>query len=279
MTRYQLAIEAENLPGTSLWSRWFARESHEVYAEIVVTGGPQQNTVIGRTESHMGRRIQWIKTLFVETDPSIYMPLTIRVYKVNGTLLGEMTAEATAIFQSPGRFKTEKTATGIIITASIEHSRKGSSHGTAELHFRGLDIKNVEPGLLGLGRSDPGFEISKKSLDTTAGVVRWITVYRSEYIMNHLNPHWKEFTMDLEELCYCDLDWPLLIRVFDYQANGNHRVIGSFETTLQLMMNNVSVRGNADRRTAFEILKEGEDDNQNLHMTRGLIVIVKAVYH
>jgi hypothetical protein len=55
----------------------------------------------------------------------------------------------------------------------MEESIKGQSQGTAELHLRGLDIKNVEPGLLGLGRSDPFYEIAKKNLDTTAGVVRW----------------------------------------------------------------------------------------------------------
>ena len=97
--------------------------------------------------------------------------------------------------------------------------------------------------------------------------------------MNHLNPYWNEFSMDVEELCYCDLEWPLLIRLFDFQPNGNHRVIGSFETTLQLLMDFVSVRGNADRRTALEILKEGQDDNLDLHTTRGLIVVVKADFH
>jgi hypothetical protein len=55
----------------------------------------------------------------------------------------------------------------------MEESIKGSASGTINLHLRGLDIKNVEPGLLGLGRSDPFFEVAKKSLDTTAGIVRW----------------------------------------------------------------------------------------------------------
>lgn len=41
------------------------------------------------------------------------------------------------------------------------------------LQFRGLDVKNVEPGLLALGRSDPFFELAKKDADYGAGVVRW----------------------------------------------------------------------------------------------------------
>ena len=113
MTRYQLTIEAENLPLTSLWSRWVTGKASEAYAEVVVTGGPKQGTKIGQTEQHSGRSIAWTKTLFLETDASMYMPLAIRVYKDNGALLGEMTAEATAIYQSPGRIRTEKTTSGI----------------------------------------------------------------------------------------------------------------------------------------------------------------------
>jgi hypothetical protein len=55
----------------------------------------------------------------------------------------------------------------------MEESVKGTDTGFFTLHLRGLDIENVEPGLFGLGRSDPFFEIAKKDADHTAGVVRW----------------------------------------------------------------------------------------------------------
>jgi hypothetical protein len=59
------------------------------------------------------------------------------------------------------------------IYVSVEESMKGTDRGTCHLHIRGLDIKNVEPGIMGLGRSDPFFEISRKNADHAAGVVRW----------------------------------------------------------------------------------------------------------
>ena len=59
------------------------------------------------------------------------------------------------------------------IYAVLEESVKGDTVGIAQLHLRGLDIKNIEPGLLGLGRSDPFVEISKKNADYAAGVVVW----------------------------------------------------------------------------------------------------------
>ena len=65
----------------------------------------------------------------------------------------------------------------IRIYASIEESMKGTSSGLCTIQVRGLDIKNVEPGFLGLGRSDPFFELSRKNADHAAGVVRWYVYY------------------------------------------------------------------------------------------------------
>jgi hypothetical protein len=67
------------------------------------------------------------------------------------------------------------------VYAILEESIKGDALGTAHMHLRALDMKNVEPGLLGLGRTDPFFEISKKNADYAAGVVVWYAnaLYRS----------------------------------------------------------------------------------------------------
>jgi len=59
------------------------------------------------------------------------------------------------------------------VIVSVENSLKGDATGYVDLHIRGLDIRNIEPGLMGLGRSDPFFEIARKNADHAAGVVRW----------------------------------------------------------------------------------------------------------
>jgi hypothetical protein len=41
-------------------------------------------------------------------------------------------------------------------------------------------MKNVEPGPLGLGRTDPFFEIAKKNADYAAGVVLWYDPGRND---------------------------------------------------------------------------------------------------
>jgi C2 domain len=99
-------------------------------------------------------------------------------------------------------------------------------------------------------------------------------VFRSQYINDHLNPLWDEFTLSLEELCYGDINWPMKITVYDYNRNGTHKEIGGFETSIHEMSQRVAIRGNADREVAFELLKE--DTNNNNARTSGLVVVLQA---
>lgn len=85
-----------------------------------------------------------------------------------------------------------------------------------------------------------------------------------------MNPFWQPFTLNLEELCYGDISWPLKISVYDHQPSGKHRLIGEFETCIQELMQRIGVRGNADREMAFEVFAEGKSE------TRGLICVLEA---
>lgn len=205
------------------------------------------------------------------------MPLKVEIWDDYGigqedVLMCSASFEATEVAQSPGHLRYHDIPGGGKIYLSVEESIRGDSRGYIRLQFRGLDIKNVEPGLLGLGRSDPFVEVRKKNADHSVGQVRWNVVYRSDHISNHLNPFWQEFSIGLEELCYCDLKWPLQIIVMDWQPNGKHRKIGQFEATVELLMERVAVKGNADRETAFEIYSERNDKLK----VSGLIVVLKA---
>jgi Ca2+-dependent lipid-binding protein len=152
----------------------------------------------------------------------------------------------------------------------IAKSIQGPARGHLELHLRGLDMKNVEPGLFGLGRSDPFFELAKKDTDYSVAQVKWNVVYRSEHIDNNLNPYWNPTKVDLEELCYGKLDWPLKVTVYDHNSNGNHRLIGEFETNVADLQVRKAIRGNADREQAVTLSKEGKCK------TYGLLCVLKA---
>lgn len=150
--------------------------------------------------------------------------------------MAEATFEMTSVCQSPGNTQTQEAVSGnSSITVNVEKSIQGSARGTFTFHMRGLNVKNVESGPFGLGRSDPFYEISKKNADHEKGIVRWSPVYRSEHVDDNLNPFFKEHVMSLEELCYCDLDCPLRISIFDWERSGKHKLIGQVRLFYKLL--------------------------------------------
>lgn len=152
----------------------------------------------------------------------------------------------------------------------IQKSLLGPATGHVQLHLRGLDIKNVEPGPFGLGRSDPFFEVAKKDADYVSGQVKWNVVYRSEHLPDTLNPYWQPCRIGLEELCYGKLDWPLKISVYDHNSAKDHTLIGEFETNIPDLQTQLSIKGNADRERAITLSREGKIK------VYGLLCILKA---
>jgi Ca2+-dependent lipid-binding protein len=133
-----------------------------------------------------------------------------------------------------------------------------------------LDVKNIEPGILGLGRTDPFVELQKKNVDPVVGIINWITAYRSEHVHDNLNPVFKSFELTVEDLCYADEDWPLRMVVYDWQKNGKHRVLGMAQTSLSDLLEKKSKGGNADRSSAMSVTIEGTET------AIGLIVVLES---
>lgn len=165
------------------------------------------------------------------------------------------------------------------VSSSLHASSSNSSHASSSLHssqggsmtapwalpppslgssmrlqLRGLDMKNVESGLLGLNRSDCYFALEKKLIDHSSGITRWKPIYRSNHIKDTLNPFWDAFHVDAEVLCNLDLDWPLRIVVLDHDKKSRHKEVGNVEVTPNAMIRHKSVDGNnADRDNAFQL--------------------------
>jgi Ca2+-dependent lipid-binding protein len=60
-----------------------------------------------------------------------------------------------------------------------------------------------------------------------------IAVYKSEVIKKTLDPSWKEFDIPLQKLNNGNFDMPLIIEVFDWNANGDEDFIGSCAISLR----------------------------------------------
>lgn len=270
MPRYQISLKAENL------SRGLFRRPSP-FAELRFVDGPRKGEKVGRTETLEGTtNPDFVRLLFIEVDDDTNVhkvQIKLFDFQVHGTsdLLGTVEMEPILVFKTQGHTQTFPLGRGkATMSVSVVESNP-SQMGRVHLQLRGLDIRNVEPGLLGLGRSDPFFEIGKKDADQSSGKVRHDVVYRSRHIRNHLNPYWDAFEIGLEELCNGDLNHPLQIKVWDFNQSGRHTEIGRCETTLAHMIQFISVKGNADRDNAFELFVEGDPTD-----VRGLICVLKA---
>uniref|UniRef100_A0AAV2MEN3 C2 domain-containing protein n=1 Tax=Knipowitschia caucasica TaxID=637954 RepID=A0AAV2MEN3_KNICA len=79
-------------------------------------------------------------------------------------------------------------------------------------------------------KSDPFLEIYRINDDATLQLV-----YRTETVMNNLNPVWKTFKVSLNCLCSGDQHRKLQCTVWDWDSNGKHDYIGEFEATYNEM--------------------------------------------
>ncbi|XP_045151180.1 copine-1 isoform X2 [Echinops telfairi] len=132
--------------------------------------------------------------------------------------LGQIVSSQTLTL--PLMLKTGKPAGRGTITVSA-HELKDNRVVTMEVEARNLDKKDF------LGKSDPFLEFFRQ------GDGKWHLTYRSEVIKNNLNPTWKRFSVPLQHFCGGDPSTPIQVRCSDYDSDGSHDLIGTFQTSLE----------------------------------------------
>ncbi|KAM4736434.1 copine-4 isoform 3-T3 [Anableps anableps] len=111
-----------------------------------------------------------------------------------------------------------------IITITAEELTGNDDYIELSFSARKLDDKDF------FSKSDPFLEIYRVNDDATMQLV-----YRTETIMNNLNPVWKTFKVSLNSLCSGDHDRKLQCTVWDWDSNGKHDYIGEFEASFKEM--------------------------------------------
>jgi len=104
-------------------------------------------------------------------------------------------------------------------------SEQVSSSGAEVYHIQLSGAKLDDKDFF--GKSDPYMEISRQNADGT-----WNAVHRTEVINNNLNPKWRQFEISSSTLCNNDRDRKLRCRIFDFDDDGSHDLIGDFYTTV-----------------------------------------------
>lgn len=160
------------------------------------------------------------------------------------------------------------------VTSRPARSTSGETvSGVFHCHLRGLDLQNIESGLLGLGNIDPYLEVSRQYNDPASGEVRWVPVYRSEHIFDIINPLWKPFALDVEKLCHGDLGRTLNIAVWDHEdGRKGDRWLGDAEVTPEWLASNVTRGGNASREHALDLKNKQMEEVGQIVVLRAEVV-------
>ncbi|KAL7568731.1 hypothetical protein ACA910_021724 [Epithemia clementina (nom. ined.)] len=199
-----------------------------VVTQIATTKGAKPK-VLGKTEVMKNTlNPQWVKIFEIDHELGSPVKLAVSIYdevrKSDNKFMGSAVFDIDELLGARGNTKAKQLKTKGTLFATV---RKAKGSGLLRIKMRGIKLKNVEGWV---GKSDPFFELSRKT--DTAGGLTWDNVFRSETVKNNLNPDWQPATIELSKLCGGDLDAPIKISVFDYESKGGHVTMGSFETTV-----------------------------------------------
>lgn len=155
------------------------------------------------------------------------------------------------------------------------------------LQFRALRIKNVEKGYFNLQRTDPYYTITKKHYFVNEAKTHWQRVYKSKYIVDHLNPLWDPTgELDLELLCDGNYKKELCIELWDYDESGKDVLVAKTKEddvlTLETLIQKASMgMGNADKKKAFEMVVVEKFQKVGMDQSAGHLIVLKAdeVFH
>jgi hypothetical protein len=125
------------------------------------------------------------------------------------------------------------------------------------LKMKGVKLSNTEGFMR---KSDPFYELSRKV--DAAGAATWDVVHRSNTVMNNLNPDWDESVLELSILCGGNHQLPIAVKIFDYESDGKHDLMGEFETSVAGLL------AASKSGSAIPLKKKGKDT--------GTIMVSKA---
>jgi len=166
---------------------------------------------------------------------------------------------------------------GGILKIFAEKQQEGMKRGYFSLQLRGLRLKNIEKAGMLKGLIDPYYEVWK--LEARDPTEEWSLVYRSEYVMDHINPMWDPCKMDIAVLCNADFERELEIRVYDWEKFANDRLIGKIRTNVNELIEAKSQKGNGDIQNALHIRtsdEKVEDLDEKERQSMGALVVLEA---
>jgi len=111
------------------------------------------------------------------------------------------------------------------------------------MQVSGRDLANKD-GLF--DKSDPYLTALRCKEDGT-----WSRVWKSDIIMDNLNPDWNEAVLNVQQLCNGDKDRPIKFEIWDFDRYNDHDYMGEFTLTV----NEILASGGGDGIPVMEVKK------------------------
>lgn len=145
----------------------------------------------------------------------------------------------------------------IVVTEEVASCKQ-----IAEIQFNALNLPSSGWLCLGLTGRDAFLVISRSNEDGSYSVVS-----KTEVCYGTQNPIWKPFTIRATTLCNGDFDRTIKIDCYDYQNNGDHKLIGTCYTSLRSL--------NAPNEPPMILINERKRKLDPNHST-GILKVYKA---
>uniref|UniRef100_A0A3B4X3N8 Copine-3 n=2 Tax=Seriola TaxID=8160 RepID=A0A3B4X3N8_SERLL len=224
---------------------------------------------IGRTEKIKNcLNPSFSKTFVIDYYFEMVQKLKFEVYDIdsdnyslqNSDFLGELECTLGQIVSSqkltrPLVMKDKRPAGKGTITICAEE-RTDNRVVELDVAARKLDKKDF------FGKSDPFLEFYKH---TETG---WQLAHRTEVVKYNLNPTWKRFRVPLQSLCGGDVEKSIKVDCYDYNSNGSHNFIGSFQATLSQIQQASQAYG-----AEFECINSKKKQKKKGYKNSGIIII------
>lgn len=228
------------------------------YAVVTSYDGPTPAShIIGQTEVIQNTlNPEWVTPIIIDGyELGRIMKIIVTIYDDRGknkdasVSLGSVIYEIGDLLGSRGNCSAKRLPKrGTTIFATIRPYNMATSsqnNGTIRLKLKANELKSTEGFMR---KSDPFYEISRQARSTNN--LTWDNIYRSNVVHDNLDPTWDVAVIELYRFMIIDsendtgnsnsslddiMNAPIRIDIYDYEAKGNHVLMGYHETTLSLL--------------------------------------------
>ncbi|XP_054924436.1 copine-8-like isoform X2 [Dermacentor andersoni] len=113
------------------------------------------------------------------------------------------------------------------------------------------------------GKSDPFLEFYRVSEDNS-----YTAVFRTEVVKRQLNPTWRPFTIQMQQLSGGDQDRTIRVACYDWDLGGGHDLIGEFHTNVRTLSEGPGPTNN------YELINRSKQARKKSYKNSGLVKLV-----